>query len=325
MTDEAVDWYQCDIDRKALRDLMGRTNWVGLVWLAGHLGLLVVLGYAAYALAGTAAGVGAFISYGAVYGFFEAIRHETHHGTPFRSQAINRTVHWIAGFFGINEPLSDRWLHTAHHSHTYDSARDPEIQTSRPPNFLLMFLDLFRLAILRVKLRRIFGLAFGYFEPALARVVPESERAKVIASARAMLLGYAAIFALALAFQSWWPLLLTFGARISGAWLHTLILFTQHTGLPENVNDHRLNSRTIRTNPVLQFLYWNMNYHVEHHMFPLVPFYNLPALHRKLRSQMPPPYQGFTAAWAEILPALIRQRREPDYFARRGLHPLEAE
>lgn len=325
MTEDVNDWYQCEIDRKTLRELMRRNNRVGLLWLAGHLGLLVALGIASYVWAGTALGVASFIAYGCVYGFFEAIRHETHHGTPFRSPAINRTVHWIAGFFGINEPLSDRWLHTAHHSHTYDSARDPEIQTSRPPNFLLMFLDLFRLAILRVKIRRIVGLAFGHFEPALDRVVPLSERRKVVRSARAMLLGYLSIVLLAIALQSWWPLILTFGARVTGAWLHTLILFTQHTGLPENVKDHRLNSRTIETNPVLRFLYWNMNYHVEHHMFPMVPFYNLPALHRELRSQMPPPYRGFTAAWAEILPALIRQRHEPDYFARRGLHPLEAE
>ena len=28
--------------------------------------------------------------------------------------------------------------------------------------------------------------------------------------------------------------------------------------------------------PVHRYLYWNMNYHVEHHMFPLVPYHALP-------------------------------------------------
>ena len=48
---------------------------------------------------------------------------------------------------------------------------------------------------------------------------------------------------------------------------------TQHAGLAENVLDHRLNCRTVYMNPLNRYLYWNMNYHVEHHMFPLVPYH----------------------------------------------------
>ncbi len=47
---------------------------------------------------------------------------------------------------------------------------------------------------------------------------------------------------------------------------------TQHAGLAEDVLDHRLNCRTVYMNSISRFIYWNMNYHVEHHMFPLVPF-----------------------------------------------------
>ena len=47
----------------------------------------------------------------------------------------------------------------------------------------------------------------------------------------------------------------------------------QHGGLADNVTDHRLNSRTVYMNPVSRFIYWNMNYHVEHHMFPMVPYH----------------------------------------------------
>ena len=32
-----------------------------------------------------------------------------------------------------------------------------------------------------------------------------------------------------------------------------------------------------------RFIYMNMNYHIEHHMFPLVPYYNLPALHQEIK------------------------------------------
>ena len=34
--------------------------------------------------------------------------------------------------------------------------------------------------------------------------------------------------------------------------------------------------RTVLMNPVSRFIYWNMNYHVEHHMFPMVPYHALP-------------------------------------------------
>ena len=37
------------------------------------------------------------------------------------------------------------------------------------------------------------------------------------------------------------------------------------------------NSRTTFTGPLVRFLAWNMPYHAEHHAFPTVPFYRLPA------------------------------------------------
>ena len=58
-------------------------------------------------------------------------------------------------------------------------------------------------------------------------------------------------------------------------------------GLAENVLDHRLNCRTVYMNPINRYLYWNMNYHVEHHMFPLVPYHALPRLHELVKADMP--------------------------------------
>ncbi len=85
--------------------------------------------------------------------------------------------------------------------------------------------------------------------------------------------------------------------------------------------DHRLNARTIQMNPVFRFLYWNMNYHVEHHMFPMVPYHALPRLHAELRHDMPAPCSSLVAAYREILPAMRRQLRDPSYHIRRELPP----
>ena len=87
-----------------------------------------------------------------------------------------------------------------------------------------------------------------------------------------------------------------------GRWLAHYFAFTQHAGLAENVLDHRLNSRTVYMNPVLRFLYWNMNYHIEHHMFPMVPYHALPRLHAELRADLPAPCPSTIAAYREILP-----------------------
>jgi fatty acid desaturase len=64
-----------------------------------------------------------------------------------------------------------------------------------------------------------------------------------------------------------------------------------------------------------------MNYHVEHHMFPLVPYHALPALHEEIRRQCPPAYTGLWQAYAEIVPAVLRQLKDPTYFIRRKLPP----
>ena len=96
-----------------------------------------------------------------------------------------------------------------------------------------------------------------------------------------------------------------------GAWLVVFFGITQHAGLREDVLDHRLNTRTVYINPVFRFLYLNMNYHVEHHMFPTVPYYNLPALHREIKEYLPPPRPSMFAAYRELLLALREQRRDP--------------
>ena len=62
-----------------------------------------------------------------------------------------------------------------------------------------------------------------------------------------------------------------------------------------------------------------MNYHVEHHMFPMVPYHALPKLHQVTLPDTPKPYASTIEAYREILPALWRQRRDPEWFVKREL------
>ena len=70
---------------------------------------------------------------------------------------------------------------------------------------------------------------------------------------------------------------------------------------------------------MVRFLYMNMNYHVEHHMFPLVPFHALPRLHEAIKDDCPTPYPNLYTAWREIILVTIRQLKDPGYHVKRRL------
>ena len=54
-------------------------------------------------------------------------------------------------------------------------------------------------------------------------------------------------------------------------------------------------------------------------MFPLVPYHNLPRLHEIAKTDMPAPYTSIWDAWREIVPAVLRQVKDPAYCIRRKL------
>jgi fatty acid desaturase len=89
----------------------------------------------------------------------------------------------------------------------------------------------------------------------------------------------------------------------------------QHGGLKANSWDHRENTRTLYMNRIFGWLlYMNMNYHIEHHIYPTVPFYNLPKLHKLIKSQLPPPNESFISGLIEMIPAIIKQSKDKNYY-----------
>lgn len=144
---------------------------------------------------------------------------------------------------------------------------------------------------------------------------------RAVTVSRVHLLIHGAVWATALATASWLPVVLVGLPRCYGIRLSFVMGVPQRLGLDEDVLDHRLNSRTILVGPVLRFFTSNMNYHVEHHMVPMVPWHRLPDIHEAIRHDCPAPYPSLWAAWAEIAPTVIRRMRDPAHVALRPLPP----
>lgn len=84
----------------------------------------------------------------------------------------------------------------------------------------------------------------------------------------------------------YWLILLINFAPFFFSIFNRILAVAQHYGLSSEAHGMRgylSNSRTVRLGPVLGFLYANMNFHVEHHIYPQIPFYNLERVHDRIR------------------------------------------
>jgi fatty acid desaturase len=318
----AAEWYHTDIPRKRMKTLMRRSDWPALrdtlIWVA----LLAGFGIGGYLFWGSWACVPFFICYGVLYGSASDSRwHESGHATAFRTQWLNDALYQLASFMNMKEPTLWRWSHARHHTDTIIVGRDREILAMRPPDMLRLVINVFGIRDAIDVVVSVLRHAAGRLTAEEVTFIPETERHRVYREARAWVAVYLVVIGLAIYLGSVLPLLYVGLPSLYGRWLAHFFAFTQHAGLAENVLDHRLNSRTVYMNPVLRFLYWNMNYHIEHHMFPMVPYHALPRLHAELREDLPVPCRSTIAAYREILPALRRQMRDPGHFIRRELPP----
>lgn len=316
----AAEWYHSEIPRRDMKALMRRADRPALRDTGLLFGCMVLFGGSGIVLWPTPWSVPFWLAYGVLYGSAMDSRwHECGHGTAFRTSWMNDVVYQIASFCMVRNPVTWRWSHARHHTDTIIVGRDPEIVAMRPPALMRILANLLGLVDAPLGWARMLGNAAGRLDPEEASFVPESEQPKVVRAARIWVLIYAAVLAAAAGTQSLLPLMVVGLPRLYGAWHHVMTGVLQHAGLADDVLDHRLNSRTVLMNPVSRFIYWNMNYHVEHHMFPMVPYHQLPALHAAIGHDLPAPNRSIVQAYREVWPVLRRQLRHEDIYLRREL------
>ena len=325
----AIKWYHSDLSREEFRDLIQKKDAPAIrdtiLWVALH----IFFAAGGIYFWGSWIAVPFWLAYGVVYGSAcDARWHECGHGTAFKTRWMNKLVYHIASFQIMRNPVSWKWSHVRHHTDTLIVGRDPEIAWMQPVKLVFKALAFTGIVDTWDSLNILARNALGRFSEDELDYLPESQIGEAIFWARVHMAIYGAVVVATIAMwvsgAGWMaaiPVLLIGGPRIYGCWHFVMTGLLQHGGLAEDVVDHRLNSRTVYMNPISRWIYWNMNYHVEHHMFPMVPFHALPRLHEAIKHDLPAPNTSIWDAYKEVFRAVMRQRREPGYALRKELPP----
>ena len=334
-----IKWYRCPIETKRLHELLQRDDRKAWRQAGGHLALWLLTGCAVY-LSWRLQWWGALLItvalHGVVSSFFVGVApHELGHGTVFRTAWLNKVFLYLFSFISWWDPFDYASSHTYHHRYTLHPQGDREnllpLNPSTDATFLLQMLTI----NLFTQKGRTFGkggliwtiistvlaaagktgsakLASNEWLASLHTDQPAEHR-KSIWWSRCLLLAHASVVIAALATGQWiFIVIITIPSFIMNIAAYSVGM-TQHCGLKQNDADFRKCVRSITINPVLEFLYWHMNWHTEHHMFAGVPCYNLKALHEEVKDDMPEP-RSLRQAWLEMRSVWVRQKVEPEYY-----------
>jgi len=322
----AINWYRSTIPKGEFKRLHQKSDLLGALQTLGFLSVylstmaLAIISFYHWRVWAT---IPLVFLHGTVAAFMINAVHELGHGTVFKTRALNRNFCRLFAFLGwINHELFQE-SHIRHHRYTLHPPDDLEVVL--PIKLMIRhfiftgFIDLGNIyPTLKVLFRKAIGKYDGEWEQTLFPESDPESRKPPINWARTVLVGHGLIISCSLLTGNWIIALLISGTRWYGGWLFFLCNNTQHIGLRDFVPDFRLCCRTFTLNPVIQFLYWHMNFHTEHHMYAAVPCYHLPRLHQLIRDDLPPTKHGLIAVWKEIGTIQYRQDQDPDY-----VHPIQ--
>lgn len=278
----------------ATRDrVTARSDRAGLARLIGHGGAIVVTGML------IATGVPGWWLLLPIQGllivFLFTLEHEATHRTPFRSVRLNDAAGRVAGFLLLLPFEWFRYFHLAHHRWTNIEGRDPELLGEKPESVRAWVWHVSGLPYWWSELRLLAALVIGRAE---GDYLPQAAKTRIVVEARRMALGYLVV-ALSLL---WTPLafwLWILPALLGQPFLR-LYLLAEHGDCPRVANMFQ-NTRTTFTNRLVRWLAWNMPYHVEHHVWPAVPFHRLPEVHALMRDRLQVTSDGYTAFTRDYL------------------------
>lgn len=217
--------------------------------------------------------------------------HEGVHGTLCRRPLLNRVVAAACAWPVLQNFAAYRVLHLKHHNHLGKEG-DPD----HYPNYTRWTWMQFLMYWGR--------LLAGY--PAYITMIPILGWRQGSVADRCWIvweIGMTAALATVVILSPVPWMLLLHGWLIPMLFINTLVNIrgmSQHTWLTP-ASDPVLGTRSILTNPVTRFFMCNENYHLEHHLYPGVPWYNLPRVHQELRHELTQRGAPFIRSYASFV------------------------
>jgi fatty acid desaturase len=282
-------WVTPKLDKNERRSVVAKSNAVASVHLLVRVALQLLAILLAVDFYRGGLWVGAILLTllsGFMWNFlgWAGLSHELFHGTVFSNKLANRLLFrgfsilsWSNyGYFELSH-----WLHHRYTRYELDpesKSDDPIARTAVP---WLLTIDLPGLVKqVGILLRN----AGGFVPQNISRFADARQIRAVRIGAIAVLLVQLVFGAVFLAVGRPELLLLITLGPFTFSLPRRILELVQHKGAEHDVNDFRRNSRTVILPRFLSFLYANMNYHVEHHLMPAVPYYRLPAFRSVLIS-----------------------------------------
>jgi len=210
------------------------------------------------------------------------LMHECIHATAFASKRINRIVSIACGWCLFLPAQWFRHFHFAHHRHTQNVKKDPELALRKPGNWVEWVLHMTGMRIWFASVKLFLAAFAGQNADPF---VPEASRARVTREIRLMMCGYSAVLFVSLLTHSALVVWIWILPLVAGQPFLRLYLLAEHANCP-NEDNMFANTRTVFTHPLTRWLTWNMPYHTEHHVYPAAPFHKLPLLHQYLKTNL---------------------------------------
>jgi fatty acid desaturase len=270
-----------------------------LLWIGGmYIGLvgLELAGWAGWGLRFLSIALSA-----AALNAFYLLSHEGHHHLLFRRSRLNHATNIALCVPLLHSPSAYRVLHSLHHRYLGGPGDPDEYRNYTSDPRLRWALQWVRLTI--------GTLVYMPLIPVVAwRRADGAVRSRIA-------LEYAGMSAIWIAMLSLVPIHVLLQVwllpGIVVGYISAVRAVAQHA--LTDAHDPLLASRSVRSNSVVSFLLLNENYHLEHHLFPEVPSYNLPRLRSLLRPRLPHTIEA--ASYSRFLAGFVRR------FLVSGLRP----
>lgn len=201
------------------------------------------------------------------------LSHESSHNLMTRNPSIDRWIGFVCGIPILFSGKGYRIMHPLHHKY---------LRTEKDPD------DIENVSKESLILRWLYVMVF-FFSIYLYLIMVPLNAIKHSALKDRMAVIVEMITMLGIVATGW--IFLPVQWMVEG-WLMPLLVAGQIANL-RGIAEHGMttggnemtDTRTVATNPVLSFLMCNINYHIEHHLYPGVPWYKLPKVHELLQDE----------------------------------------